>query len=131
VNDPDSSHELYNAGHLFEAAAAHYQATGKTNLLNVAIREADLLCQTFGPDTNQLHLWPGHEIVEMGLARLYRVTGSQRYLDLAKYFIDVRGSRPRGDDYHHRASRRWTRPRPWAHAVRAGYLYSGMATSRP
>jgi DUF1680 family protein len=127
VNDPDSSHELYNAGHLFEAAAAHYQATGKTNLLNVAIREADLLCQTFGPDTNQLHLWPGHEIVEMGLARLYRVTGSQRYLDLAKYFIDVRGSRPGGDDYHQSRIPPVDQTEAVGHAVRAGYLYSGMA----
>ena len=127
VNDPDLSHELYNAGHLFEAAAAHYQATGKTNLLNVATREADLLCQTFGPDTNQLHLWPGHEIVEMGLARLYRVTGSQRYLDLAKYFIDVRGSRPGGDDYHQSRIPPVDQTEAVGHAVRAGYLYSGMA----
>jgi DUF1680 family protein len=100
VNDPDLSHELYNAGHLFEAAATHYQATGKTNRLNLALKEADLLCQTFGPDTSQLHLWPGHEIVEISLVRLYRVTGNPRYLNLAKYFIDVRGSRPGGDDYH-------------------------------
>ena len=127
VNDPDLSHELYNAGHLFEAAAAHYQATGKTNLLNVATREADLLCQTFGPATNQLHLWPGHEIVEMGLARLYRVTGSQRYLDLAKYFIDVRGSRPGGDDYHQSRIPPVDQTEAVGHAVRAGYLYSGMA----
>ena len=61
VNEENLSHELYNTGHLFEAAAAHYQATGKTNLLNVALKEANLLCQTFGPGTNQLHLWPGHE----------------------------------------------------------------------
>ena len=98
LNDPDSSHELYDAGHLFEAAAAHYSATGETNLLNIALREADLLCRTFGPGTNQLHLWPGHEVVEMGLVKLYRITGQQRYLDLAKYFIDVRG--PGGDRYH-------------------------------
>src|SRR5579864_133900 len=100
VNEPQLSHELYNAGHLFEAAAAHYQATGKTNLLNVALKEADLLCNTFGTGTNQLHLWPGHEVVEMGLAKLYRVTGNPRYLALAKYFLDVRGSYPGGDDYH-------------------------------
>ena len=127
VNDPEGSHELYNAGHLFEAAAAHYQATGKTNLLNVAIKEANLLCQTFGPGTNQLHLWPGHEIVEMGLVRLYRVTGDPRYLNLAKYFIDVRGSQPGGDDYHQSRIPPVNQTEAIGHAVRAGYLYSGMA----
>jgi DUF1680 family protein len=127
LNDPDLSHELYNAGHLFEAAAAHYQATGKTNLLNVAIREANLLCQTFGPGTNQLHLWPGHEIVEMGLVRLYRITGNPRYLNLAKYFIDVRGSHPGGDDYHQSRIPPVNQTEALGHAVRAGYLYSGMA----
>jgi DUF1680 family protein len=127
VNDPDLSHELYNAGHLFEAAAAHYQATGKTNLLNVALKEADLLCKTFGPGTNQLHLWPGHEIVEMGLVRLYRVTGDRRYLNLARYFIDVRGSRPGGDDYHQSRIPPVEQTEAVGHAVRAGYLYSGMA----
>jgi uncharacterized protein len=127
VNDPELSHELYNAGHLFEAAAAHYQATGKTNLLNVALREADLLCKTFGPATNQLHLWPGHEIVEMGLVRLYRVTGDPRYLNLAKYFIDVRGSHPGGDDYHQSRIPPVDQTEAIGHAVRAGYLYSGMA----
>ena len=127
VNDPQLSHELYNAGHLFEAAAAHCQATGETNLLNVATREADLLCKTFGPGTNQLHLWPGHEIVEMGLVKLYRVTGNQRYLDLARYFIDVRGSRPGGDDYHQSRIKPVDQTEAIGHAVRAGYLYSGMA----
>ena len=127
VNDPALSHELYNAGHLFEAAAAHYQSTGKTNLLNVALKEANLLCQTFGPGPNQLHLWPGHEIVEMGLVRLYRVTGDPRYLNLAKYFIDVRGSRPGGDDYHQSRIPPVEQTEAVGHAVRAGYLYSGMA----
>jgi DUF1680 family protein len=121
--DPIDSHELYNAGHLFEAAAAHYQATGETNLLEIALKEANLLCKTFGPD--KLHIWPGHEIVEMGLAKLYRVTGDQRYLDLAKFFLDVRG--PGGDDYHQSRIKPVDQTEAVGHAVRAGYLYSGMA----
>jgi hypothetical protein len=127
LKEPGQSHELYDAGHLFEAAAAHYQATGKTNLLHIALREADLICRTFGPATNQLHLWPGHEIIEMGLAKLYRVTGDRRYLDLAKYFIDVRGSHPGGDDYHQSRIPPVDQTEAVGHAVRAGYLYSGMA----
>jgi uncharacterized protein len=125
LRDPDESHELYDAGHLFEAAAAHYQATGETNLLGIALKEADLLCATFGPATNQLHLWPGHEVVEMGLVKLYRATGRQRYLDLAKYFIDVRG--PGGDEYHQSRIKPVEQSEALGHAVRAGYLYSGMA----
>jgi len=127
VEEENQSHELYDAGHLFEAAVAHYQATGETNLLNVAIKEADLLCKVFGPGTNQLHIWPGHEIVEMGLAKLYRVTDDPRYLGLAKYFIDVRGSYPGGDDYHQSRIPPVDQAEAIGHAVRAGYLYSGMA----
>jgi DUF1680 family protein len=125
LRDPDGSHELYNAGHLFEAAAAHYQATGETNLLGIALKEANLLCATFGPETIQLHLWPGHEVVEMGLVKLYRITGQRRYLDLAKYFIDVRG--PGGDIYHQSHIKPVDQTEAVGHAVRAGYLYSGMA----
>ena len=73
----DDSHELYNLGHLFEAACAHYQATGKRTLLDVAIKSADLLVATFGPGKKSI--WPGHQITEMGLAKLYRVTGDERY----------------------------------------------------
>jgi DUF1680 family protein len=123
LKDPDQSHELYNAGHLFEAAAAHYQATGQTNLLHIAIQEANLLCNTFGPE--KLHIWPGHEIVEMGLVKLYRVTGDERYLNLAKFFLDVRG--PGGDEYHQSHIKPVDQREAVGHAVRAGYLYSGMA----
>ncbi len=126
VNDPDESHELYDAGHLFEAAVANYQATGETNMLNIAIKEANLLCATFGPETNKLnHIWPGHEIVEMGLAKLYRVTGDERYLKLAKFFIDVSG--PGGDEYHQSNIKPVDQREAEGHAVRAAYLYSGMA----
>jgi uncharacterized protein len=126
VNDPDESHELYDAGHLFEAAVANYQATGQRTLLDIAIKEANLLCDTFGPETNKLnHIWPGHEIVEMGLAKLYRATGDERYLKLAKFFIDVRG--PGGDEYHQSHIKPVDQRKAVGHAVRAGYLYSGMA----
>src|ERR1700733_15378299 len=78
------SHELYNAGHLYEAAAAHYQATKKTSLLNIALKNADLVCSVFGPDKK--HVAPGHEIVEMGLGRLYGITGRKEFLYPGKYF---------------------------------------------
>lgn len=127
VNEEEQSHELYDAGHLFEAAAAHYQATGETNLLSVATKEADLLDRVFGPRPGQLHVWPGHEIVEMGLCKLYRATGNERDLALAKYFIDVRGTLPGGDEYHQSRIPPVLQTNAVGHAVRAGYLYSGMA----
>src|ERR1039458_6887926 len=77
------SHELYDLGHLYEAAVAHYLATGKRTLLDIAIHSANLLVNTFGPGKQTI--WPGHQITEMGLAKLYRVTGDQRYLNLAKF----------------------------------------------
>src|SRR5690242_1742551 len=88
-NEEIQSHELYDAGHLFESAVAHYQATGKRTLLEIAIREANLLCDTFGPGKRTI--WPGHQIVEMGLVKLYRVTGDEQYLNFAKFMLDVRG----------------------------------------
>ena len=86
VREKVDSHELYNLGHLYEAAVAHYQATGKRTLLDVALRTADLLDRTFGPGKQSI--WPGHEITEMGLVKLYRVTGDARYLALAKFLLD-------------------------------------------
>ena len=129
------SHELYNAGHLYEAAAAHYLATKKRNLLDIALKNADLVCAVFGP--NKKHVAPGHEIVEMGLVKLYRITGKKEYLATAKFFIEERG-RYKGYDPTSKDS--WKSGAYWqdnkpvvnqeeaeGHAVRAGYLYSAIA----
>jgi DUF1680 family protein len=123
VNDPELSHELYNSGHLFEAAVAHYQATGKRTLLDIAIKNADLLVKDFGWD--KLHIYPGHQVVEMGLVKLYNVTGKKEYLELAKFFLDVRG--PGGDEYNQAHKKVVEQTEPVGHAVRATYMYSGMA----
>ncbi|MBN2265213.1 MAG: glycoside hydrolase family 127 protein [Candidatus Aminicenantes bacterium] len=85
------SHELYNAGHLYEAAAAHFQATGKRTLLDVALRNADLVARTFGREPGKREGFPGHQEIELALVKLYRLTGKRDYLDLAKYFLDQRG----------------------------------------
>lgn len=82
-----NSHELYNSGHLIEAAVAHYKATGKKTLLNVAIKNANLVCKTFGPNPGQIHRPSGHPIVEMALCKLYKITHNKKYLQTAKYFI--------------------------------------------
>ena len=127
----DDSHELYNLGHLYEAAAAHYQATGKRALLDIALKSANLLVGTFGPGKQSI--WPGHQITEMGLAKLYRVTGDERYLSLAKFMLDERGPNPgekvnpRGLSYNQAQQRVIDQTEPVGHAVRATYMYSGMA----
>ena len=87
-------HELYCAGHLIEAATAYYEVTGKDALLNIARRFADLIDRVFGPGENQLHGYPGHPEIELALIKLYHTTGEKRYLELAKYFVDVRGEGP-------------------------------------
>lgn len=122
------SHELYDLGHLYEAAVAYYQATGKRRLLDIAVRTADLLDQTFGPGKRSI--WPGHQITEMGLAKLYRVTGDSRYLKLAKFLLDERGpdgSRGSGRQYNQSHARVIAQTEAVGHAVRATYMYSGMA----
>jgi uncharacterized protein len=85
------SHELYNAGHLYEAAAAHFMATGKRTLLDVALKNADLVARTFGRGTGQREGFPGHQEIELALVKLFRLTGMRAYLDLAEYFLDQRG----------------------------------------
>jgi hypothetical protein len=125
--ESEMSHELYNLGHMYESIAAHHAATGKTNFLDVGTKNAELLFTTFGP--GKLEIPPGHPEIELGLVKLYRATGDRRYLDLATFFLDVRGT-PTED-----------RPKLWGpysqdhqpireqeeavgHAVRAAYLYA-------
>lgn len=135
VKERDMSHELYNSGHLYEAATAHYYATGKRSLLDIALKNADLVCSVFGP--GKLQVAPGHEVVEMGLVKLYRITGKQEYLNTAKFFIDQRGHYtgydPKSNDPFKNGSY-WQDDKPVVqqnegegHAVRAGYLYAAMA----
>ncbi len=129
------SHELYNVGHLYEAAVAHYQATGKTNFLELALKNAKLIQSVYGP--GKKHDAPGHQEIELGLVKLFRVTGEKKYLDLARFFLDERGTS---------AIRNYNSPSMWengaywqdhkpvieqeeavGHAVRALYMYSAMA----
>ena len=122
------SHELYEIGHLTEAAVAYYQATGKRRLLDVALKCADLLDRTFGP--GKQNIWPGHQITEMALAKLYRETGDERYLKLAKFLLDVRGpdGAPGGGNTYNQSHMKVTdQVEAVGHAVRATYMYSGMA----
>ncbi|MFA7485699.1 MAG: beta-L-arabinofuranosidase domain-containing protein, partial [Phycisphaerae bacterium] len=122
-----ASHELYNLGHLYEAAYAHYQATGKRKLLNVALKSADLIVQTFGPD-KKLDV-PGHQIIETGLVKLHIATGEQKYLDLAKFFLDQRGN-AKGHNLYGEYSQDHIpvieQDEAVGHAVRAVYMYAAM-----
>ena len=87
-------HELYTAGHMIEAAVAYYHATGKTAFLEIAKKNADLIGKVFGRGEGQRRGYPGHQEIELALVKLYRVTGEQKYLDTAKYFIEERGTQP-------------------------------------
>ena len=142
-----SSHEFYNNGHLMEAAVAWYETTGRKDFLDIAIRAADLIDRTVGPGPTQLHLAAGHEEIELALVKLYRTTGVRRYLDLAKYFVDVKGY---GDALGDAVFRQdgsldfgaqlglpgayfqnhlpiTNQTEAIGHSVRAGYLYCGVA----
>ncbi len=122
----DLSHELYNSGHLFEAAVAHFQATGKKNFLNIAIKNADLLVRDFG--WGKTEKFPGHQIVETGLTKLYRATGNVKYLELAKFFLDVRGPGHKDSKEYNQAHKKVIEQHEAVgHAVRAAYMYAGMA----
>lgn len=155
IREPDKrwenlceGHELYTAGHLMEAAVAYYQGTGKRKLLDCLCRFADLICETFGWEEGKKHGYPGHPEVEIGLIKLYGVTGNRKYLDQAKYFVDARGvgenyflqemSRPgykqifpefTNYDTKYSQSHLPVRQQRTAegHAVRAVYLYTAMA----
>lgn len=153
----DLSHEFYNLGHLCEAAVAHYYATGKKNLLNIAIKYADCVCREVGDKPGQASVVPGHQIAEMGLAKLYIATGDKKYLEQAKFFLDKRGKRDASwggkengeydekgyfhsnglydkGGYLHKLNQYSQSHKPVVeqdeavgHAVRAGYMYAGMA----
>lgn len=143
------AHELYCAGHLFEAAAAYSHATGKRKILEIACRYADLLCRTFGTENGKIHGYPGHQEVEIGLERLYGETGEEKYLSLARYFLTERGKYPHYFEEEKKKNGGQTIFREldscdWAyyqadvppteqknaegHAVRAMYMFSAMAS---
>src|SRR5262249_39893619 len=135
-----TSHKLYDQGHMTEAAVAHHETTRKRNVLDVAVKSADLMTRVFGPE--QRRDVPGHEEVEIALVKLYRVTGQQKYLDLAKFFVDERGEKhsvehpqfPQGNrflmynDLSYRQDQAPVAQQTEAvgHAVRGTYLYSAM-----
>ena len=135
------SHELYNVGHMYEAAVAHFQATGKRTFLAIAEKNAGLLLRTFGPGPGQRRGFPGHQEIEIGLSKLYRATGNRAYLDLAKFFLDERGHYFGGekhapddpfavydsDEYLQNHKPVLEQDEAVGHAVRAMYMYSGMA----
>ncbi|MBS7255093.1 glycoside hydrolase family 127 protein [Flavobacterium branchiicola] len=123
------SHELYNPGHLIEAAIVHYEATGKTNFLDIAIKAADMLVRTFGDNPEQVKGVPGHQIVETGLIKLYQITGKEEYLKLAKYYLDNRGNPNNHKLYGEYAQDHIPviqQKEAVGHAVRAVYMYAGM-----
>ncbi|TGS34019.1 glycoside hydrolase family 127 protein, partial [bacterium M00.F.Ca.ET.180.01.1.1] len=87
-------HELYCAGHLIEGAVAYFQATGKRKLLDIMCRYADHIASVFGPEPGKKKGYCGHEEIELALVKLARATGENKYMELAKYFIDQRGQQP-------------------------------------
>ncbi|MDR2914597.1 MAG: glycoside hydrolase family 127 protein [Tannerella sp.] len=123
----DLSHEFYNLGHMVEGAIAYYQATGKRNFLDIAIKYADCVDREIGDAPGKQVKVPGHQIAEMALAKLYLVTGDKKYLNLAKFFLDKRGYTERTDEYSQAHKPVLEQDEAVGHAVRAAYMYSGMA----
>ena len=122
-----SSHELYNVGHMYEAAVAWHWATGRDDFLKIAEKNAALIGRTFGAGEFQLHDAPGHEEIELALCKLYRETGKRQYLDLAKHFVDMRGRKAGGGEYNQNHLPFVRQREAVGHAVRATYLYCGAA----
>ena len=127
VKEEDLSHELYNLGHMVEGAIAHYQATGSRKFLDIACRYADVVCREVGPNTGQACVVPGHQIAEMALAKLYLVTGQKKYLDEAKFLLDYRGKTEIKSEYSQSHKPVIEQSEAVGHAVRAAYMYAGMA----
>ena len=122
-----ASHELYNLGHMVDAACAHFQATGSDKFLNIAKRYADCVIKEVGAGEGQACVVPGHQIAEMALARLYVLTGEKKYLDEAKFLLDYRGKTKIKNVYSQSDKPVVDQTEAWGHAVRAGYMYAGMA----
>jgi len=122
ANEDKLSHELYNAGHLYEAATALYQATGNQALLDIALKNAELLYRDFGPGKKAVA--PGHQEIELGLVKLYQTTGDHRWLQLAQKFLDVRGY---GEEYSQNHQKIQDQRVAVGHAVRLGYMFAGAA----
>ena len=125
--EEDLSHELYNLGHMIEGAIAHYQATGKRNFLDIAIKYADCAERSIGDKPGQVTVVPGHQIAEMALAKLYVVTGQKKYINLAKFLLDKRGYTEKKEEYSQAHKPVLQQDEAVGHAVRAAYMYSGMA----
>lgn len=125
--EEDLSHELYNLGHMVEAAIAHYQATGSRKFIDIAIRYADCVCREVGPQQGQSCVVPGHQIAEIALAKLYLITGNKKYIDEAKFFLDYRGTTTIQHEYSQAHKPVVQQDEAVGHAVRAAYMYAGMA----
>ncbi len=125
--EEDLSHELYNLGHMVEGAVAHWQATGSRKFLDIACRYADCVVREVGAKPGQACVVPGHQIAEMALCKLYLATGKKEYLDEAKFFLDYRGKTEIKQEYSQSHKPVVEQDEAVGHAVRAAYMYAGMA----